>query len=183
MGKGNSAIVIRPEKPQDYAGVHELNRLAFRRESEARLIENLRATSGFIPELSLVAIGGKNVVGHVLFYPISIETPDGDLPALAMAPMAVRPELKKEDISGRLMQQGTRECRRLGYKCIVTMGAQQNYRELGFAPIKWGKLKHSLRVSGGDLMVLELVPGLLDDVRGTVKFPPVFTELWGTATF
>ena len=183
MGKGSRAIVIRPEKPQDYAGVHEINRLAFRRESEARLIEHLRAASGFVPELSLVAVGGKNVAGHALFYPVSIETPDGDLPALALAPMAVRPELKKEDISERLMRQGIRECRRLGYKCIVAMGALETYREFGFVTAKWSGLKPSLRVSGADLMVLELVPGSLDDVRGTVKFPPVFGELWEAVTF
>jgi putative acetyltransferase len=181
MGKGSSMVVIRPEKPQDYAGVHEVNRLAFRRESEARLIENLRGSPGYIPELSIVAVGGKNVVGHVLFLLISIETADGEFPALVMAPMAVRPE-QKEDIGVRLMRQGLKECQRLGHRCVVAIGVPEYYTHFGFAPAQRNGLRPSFGVSGGDLMVLELTPGALDGMKGTVKFPPVFSELWEAVT-
>jgi putative acetyltransferase len=174
-------VVIRPEKPQDYAGVHEVNRLAFRRESEARLIENLRGSPGFVPELSLVAVGGKNVVGHILFIPICIETPDGDFPALVMAPMAVRPE-QREDIGVRLMRQGLKECQRWGYRCVVAIGVPEYYTHFGFVPAPRRGLRLSFGVSGGDLMVLELTLGALNGVKGTVKFPPVFGELWEEVT-
>jgi putative acetyltransferase len=181
MGKGSSMVVIRPEKPRDYAGVHEVNRLAFRRESEARLIESLRGSPGFVPGLSLVAVGGKNVVGHILFSPVSIETPDGEFPALVMAPMAVRPE-QKEDINFKLMRQGLKECQRLGHRCVVAIGALEDYTRFGFTPAHRMGLRPSFRIPVGDLMVLELTPGALDGVKGTVKFPPVFSELWEAVT-
>jgi len=180
MGK-RSAVVIRPEKPQDYAGVHEINRLAFRRENEARLIENLRVSPGYIPELSIVAVGGKNVVGHVIFYPIGIETPAGEFPALLMAPLAVRPS-QKEDVGDRLVTQGIRECRRMGYGCIVVIGTPSYYTRFGFVSVQWLGLRPSFRVSGGDLMALELMPYALEGIKGTVKFPPVFADLWEAVT-
>lgn len=183
MGRGSTTVVIRPEKPQDYAGVHEINRLAFRREGEARLIESLRGAPGFISDLSIVAIGGKNVVGHILFSPVSIETPGGEVPALVLAPMAVRPEYQREDLRERLLRQGLKECQRLGHRCVVATGAPDQLKSFGFSPAQWKGLKPSVRIPEGDLMVLELMPGVLDGVKGTVKFPPVFNELWEAATF
>ena len=180
MGK-RSAVVIRPEKPQDYAGVHEINRLAFRRENEARLIENLRLSPDYIPELSIVAIGGKNVVGHILFCHITIETPAGEFPALLMAPLAVRPS-QKEDVGDRLVAQGIRECRRMGYRCVMVIGAPSYYTRFGFVSVHWPGLRPSFRVTGGDLMAQELIPRALEGINGTVKVPTVFADLWEAAT-
>lgn len=173
-------VVIRPEKPQDYAGIHEVNRLAFRRESEARLVENLRVSPGFIPELALVAVGGKNVVGYVLLSPVNLETPDGSIPTLALMPMAVRPEFLKEDVGLKLLRHAFKECQRQGYKCVVAVGPPERFAPYGFIPAQRKDLRSLPRIPGGELMVLELETGTLDDTRGTIKFPPLFSELWET---
>jgi putative acetyltransferase len=109
-------VTIRPEKPQDYAGIHEINRLVFRRESEARVVEKIRVSSAFIPELALVAIGGKNVVGYALLSPVALEIPEKNIPALALMPLVVRPEYVKEDLGQKLLKHAFRECERMGFK-------------------------------------------------------------------
>ena len=62
-----SSMIIRPETRADHAAIEEVNREAFGREVEARLVENLRRSSSFIPELSLVAARGGSILGHILF--------------------------------------------------------------------------------------------------------------------
>lgn len=42
-----SDLRIRPERPEDYAAIREINRIAFGRDAEARLVEALRASPGF----------------------------------------------------------------------------------------------------------------------------------------
>ena len=52
-----STLTLRPERPADHEAVFEVNRLAFGGADEARLVQALRLSPAFIPELSLVDIG------------------------------------------------------------------------------------------------------------------------------
>ncbi len=175
-------VVIRPEKPRDYAGIHEVNRVAFRREGEARLVENLRRTPGFVPELAIVAVGGKNVVGYALFSPVSLTLSGGEISALVLMPIAVRPEYLKEDVDIKLARHGLKECRRQGYRCVVAIGPSAQYARYGFTPAQHIGLRTSSRIPGGELMVFELAPGAFDGITGTLRFPPVYSDLWEAVT-
>lgn len=60
-------MLIRTERAEDYGQVFRLNEQAFgNREEEAKLVERIRASVEFIPELSIVAEVKGNVVGHIL---------------------------------------------------------------------------------------------------------------------
>ena len=78
-------IVIRPEAPQDQSAVFRVNELAFGQPSEARLVDALRPAA--LPYLSLVAVDGDQVVGHILFTPVTIESEGITSTALGLAPM------------------------------------------------------------------------------------------------
>lgn len=68
------SLVIRPETESDYQAIGEVNELAFGHPAEGKLVKNLRKTPGFITRLSLVAEIEEKVVGHILFFPVKIES-------------------------------------------------------------------------------------------------------------
>jgi len=167
-------ITVRPETTDDFAAIHEVNELAFGREVEAQLIEALRASPEFIPELSLVAIDGDRVVGHILFCPLAIETKDGDVPALALGVLAVRSEFQKQGIGSRLVRDGLKRCRTLEHRIVVVVGHPEYYPRFGFSPARARGLEAPFPVPDEAFMVLELAPGALDAIAGMVRYPPPF---------
>lgn len=62
---------IRAEKPCDVPAVRKVNRLAFGRENEARLVDDLR--SGTHTRTSLVASRKDKIIGYVMFSALSIK--------------------------------------------------------------------------------------------------------------
>lgn len=167
-------FIIRPETPEEYAAIHAVNALAFGREQEARLVDTLRQSPGFTPELSLVAVEAGQVVGHVLFSPIRIETESGDVPILSLAPVAVRPEAQNRGIGSQLIRHGLDECRRLGHTIVVLIGHPNYYPRFGFSPARAMGLEAPFPIPDEAFMALELVPGALAGVTGLVRYPPAF---------
>ena len=83
------ALLIRAEKPEDREAVQRVNRLAFGRDDEVRLVDALR-DEGYV-RLSLVAELGGVVVGHILFSDLPIVGETATVSAVALAPVAVAP--------------------------------------------------------------------------------------------
>jgi putative acetyltransferase len=127
-------LIIRAERVEDRAAISEVNRRAFGGEGEARLVEKIREGANFNPELSLVAIKDGEVVGYVLFSDIIIQGREGDVPALALSPLAVSPEFQNQGIGSELVRRGLRECRRLRHKVAVVLGHPNYYTRFGFFP-------------------------------------------------
>ncbi len=63
-------VEIRPERPDDVAAIRDVNERAFGRQDEARLVDRLRAANKAVT--SLVARDGDQVVGHILFSPVTV---------------------------------------------------------------------------------------------------------------
>lgn len=165
------AITVRAETPEDRAAVHEVNRLAFAGDDEARLAEALH--DGGYARVSLVAEVEGCVVGHILFSNLPIVTDCGLVPALALAPMAVRPEYQKRGIGSALIESGLALCREQGHRIVVVLGHPHFYPRFGFAAKLAEPLASPFR--GRDSwMALELVPGALAGVRGWVRYAPPF---------
>src|SRR5688572_12668622 len=98
-------ITVRPEQQADIDEIYELNKLAFGKENEARLVDLLRTAPGFVPGFSLVAIADSAVVGHILFSKIFVVSGDARFDTLALAPMSVHPHYQKKGVGARLITQ------------------------------------------------------------------------------
>jgi putative acetyltransferase len=170
-------LTIRAETPRDCAGVRAIVCVAFGRPHEARLVDRLRETDAFIPELSLVADDGVEIVGHILFTAIRIRTPVIAVPAVALAPLAVRPDRQNQGIGSTLVRQGLEVCRRLGHRIVVVVGHRAYYPRFGFVPARARGLEAPFPVSDAAFMVCELVPDALHGVRGQIEYPPPFAEV------
>jgi putative acetyltransferase len=170
-------ITIFPEKEEFHCTIREINIRAFGRKNEADLVENLRRSSNFIPELSLMAIKEGRVVGHILFSQIGIQTEKGSLPALALAPMAVHPEFQNQGFGSRLVREGLERCRNLGHKIIVVVGHPEFYPRFGFTSARAKGLEAPFPVPDEAFMVIELAVKALDGVSGTVVYSAPFIEV------
>lgn len=173
---------VCPETATDYAAVHEVNKLAFGGEGEWRLVEALRKSRHFRPELSLVALKDQEIVGHILFSPTVIEgavekgqeAGKNDVPVLVLGPMAILPEFQRQGIGSQLVRHGLEECKRLGFGIVILVGHPGFYPRFGFMPARVKGLECIYKVSNEAFMVAELVPGALNGVRGMVRYPVEF---------
>ncbi|MEX2559075.1 MAG: N-acetyltransferase [Pirellulales bacterium] len=168
-------VVIRSEEAGNRAAIDEVNRLAFGRPHEARLIALLRDEPGFEPGLSLVAVSDDTITGHILFTPVEIVRENGAVTgALALAPMAVRPEWQNQGIGSRLVREGLEACRSRGHQLVVVVGHPEYYPRFGFTPARPHGLEAPFEVPDAAFLVCPLAAAALDDVRGVVHYPPPF---------
>lgn len=170
-------VIVRAETANEYGSVFRVNELAFGRDNEARLVEAIRKTEFFIPELSLVAVKDEKVVGHILISMITVESKQGNIPVLGLAPIAVLPEFQGQGIGSELVCQGIKESRRLGHRAVVLVGHPEYYPRFGFEPARAKGLETAFPVPDEAFMTLELYPGALDGVSGMLVHPPAFKEV------
>jgi putative acetyltransferase len=166
-------IEIRPERPDDVAAIRDVNERAFGTSTEARLVDQLRAANKAV--ISLVALHGDQLVGHVLFSPVTITNAPQSFRGVGLAPMSVLPEFQNQGIGSRLVRDGLVACRDAGYDVVVVLGHVGYYPRFGFARAQDYGLENEYDAADA-FMVLELRKGALEGVGGLVKFAPEFHE-------
>ncbi|MDH6307663.1 putative acetyltransferase [Dysgonomonas sp. PFB1-18] len=177
MDDDNLVIEIRQEEVRDFPAVYNINSNAFNRKDEARLVDRLRLSDAFIPDLSLVAMLDAKVVGHILFTKINIENNDTKVESLALAPVAVSPDLQRRGIGSRLIRYGLEKAKQLGYRSVIVLGHADYYPRYGFEPTTKWQIKAPFNVPANAFMGVELVDGGLSDVKGTVRYAREFEEI------
>ncbi len=174
-------ISIRQEEKGDYKAVFELIEKAFVREKlsnhkEHFLVERLRKSNAFIPELSLVAEVGNKIVGHILVTKLKIKNNRETFDSLALAPVSVLPEYQGKRIGGSLIKQAHRQAKALGYTSIVLLGHETYYPKFGYQQAYTYEIELPFDVPKENCMVIELVENGLKDVNGVVVYPKEFYE-------
>ena len=164
-------ITIRPEAPCDEVGVRETNEEAFDTPLEARLVDALRDATG---RISLVASVDDEVIGHILFTPVTIHPPAG-IKVAGLAPMSVRTALQRQGVGSGLIRAGLEACRRHGYSAVVVVGHPDYYPRFGFVPAHTKGLACEFQVAPEAFKVLELEPGALTGVSGVIHYRPEFS--------
>lgn len=169
---------IRVEQENDFQAIKEVNDLAFGQEGESNLIDKIRKSSAFISDLSLVVeTEDKEIVGHILFSIVVIETAEGNVQSLALAPVAVKPDYQNEGIGSSLIREGLKRSKELGYRSVIVLGHSTYYPRFGFIPASEKDIKSPFEVPDEAFMVIELQKGALDGVQGTVSYPEAFSEV------
>jgi putative acetyltransferase len=119
-------LAVRDETPADFAAIRAVNEAAFGGAQEADLVDALRRDGDLL--LSLVADDG-GVIGHAAFSRVQVE---GD-PAVALAPVAVRPERQRRGAGTALIEHGLQRLRQSGETLVFVLGEPAYYDRFGFA--------------------------------------------------
>ncbi|UQZ32620.1 GNAT family N-acetyltransferase [Paenibacillus sp. PK3_47] len=169
-------MIIRTETAGDYRGVFELNYRAFgNREDESRLIERIRDSEEFIPELSIVAEDNGAIVGHVLLSKAKVVSELTENDVLVLAPLAVHPDAQGRGTGGLLIEEAKRRSSGLGYSVILLIGHPGYYPKFGFKPARqYGLELLQFPVPDDVFQVCELEEGGLDGIKGELRYPGAF---------
>jgi putative hydrolase of the HAD superfamily len=167
-------VTIRQELPEDISAIHHVNRRAFPQETEANLVDLIRERGNLT--LSLVAVNGAEVVGHILFSPIALQPSQNGLRGLGIGPVAILPEMQGKGFGSRLIEAGLNICRERGYDFIVLLGDPRYYSRFGFIPAAEFGLDNEYG-AGEEFQARELKPGILKGTRALVRYVAEFNEV------
>ncbi len=167
-------MLVREEDESDQDAVHAVNVSAFETSAEADLVDALRAQAQ--PIVSLVAEEGGEVVGHIMFSPVSLpEHPN--LKLMGLAPMAVTGQHQRKGIGSALVRAGLEQCKQLGITAVVVLGHPEYYPRFGFAASSRFGIDSEYDVPEDVFMAMELQPGALNGRTGRVKYHAAFGDL------
>ena len=168
-------VEVRFERPIDIDEVRLLNDKAFGQLLEGRIVDNLRKSCNRI--LSLVAISKNKVVGHIMFSPVMIETQEGVIEGMGLAPMAVLPELQNQGIGSILVKEGLRIIRNTPCPFVIVLGHEKYYPRFGFQRAsKYGLKSQWKGIPDEEFMAMILKDSVMKGVSGIVRYRDEFHE-------
>jgi putative acetyltransferase len=159
---------FRDESLDDHKAVRHLHLTSFPGAGEADLVDQLRGDRDAV--ISLVAIEGRVLTGHVMFSRMV-----APFRALGLGPVAVLPDWRRTGIAAALIQDGIKRATNEGWAGIFVFGAPNYYRRFGFQP------KHAegfeSPYAGPHLMALPLNNDELPTRSGRLDHAPAFAAL------
>lgn len=172
-------IIIRQEKTEDYKQVFNLVEKAFKDQpysdgDEQLLVERLRKSDSFIPELSLVAEIDKNIVGYILLTKLKIIDGEKEYATLSLAPVAVLPGYQKMGVGKKLILEAHKRAVDLGHESVILVGHENYYPKFGYKLAKSFNLTFPFEAPDINCMVIELKENALHGIKGMVTYPKEF---------
>ena len=173
-------ITIRQEEKRDYTIVYNLIKAAFANTQESDhkehlLVERLRRSDAFIPELSLVAeTQNGTIVGYILLTKVEIASAEKKVLSLGLAPVAVLPEYQNRGIGSALIKEAHNRAVAAGYRSVVLLGHKDYYPRFGYKKASDFNIEFPFDVPEEYCMAIELFPGALDGVQGIVHYSDPF---------
>lgn len=171
-------ITIRAERPSDRAAIAEVVTTAFGSPAEARLVEAIRASTNFVPELSLVAEVEGRVVGHVMVSVVLLDDGGTQHRIANLSPLAVAPDFQRRGIGSALVRGVTARADDRGEPVVVLEGNPKFYGRFGFEH----SVAHGIRISLPSWAPPEAAQVLLlrnynTSIHGRVVYPPAFDDV------
>ena len=176
-------IVIRPETHRDYKEIISLVLRSFKEGTDysdgtniIALIEEIRDSEYYIPELSFVAELNGKIVGHFLFslFPLSQTKTGGhgsakETDIVMLAPVSVHADYLRQGIGTAMLTLGIEKVREKGFKGINVEGNYNFYNHVGFKTSS----EYGIYPTSGYpkkeprcMMCQETYPGSLKGIRG-----------------
>ena len=172
---------IRKEIESDYKKVFAVIIKAFSNteysdHNEQHLVNKLRKTEAFIPELSLVAEYNNKIIGHIILTKIKIINEKQSFDSLALAPVSVIPEFQNKGVGSKLILTSHKLATEMGFQSIILLGHEKYYPRFGYKMAGEFGIKLPFDVPEENCMAIELIEGSLSGIHGMVEYPKAFYE-------
>ncbi len=165
-------FAVRAFEQSDTGAVSRLVKAAFGGDGEVALIETLRREGEMVCEF--VAATPSEVVGHIAFSRLSMQSGGKGLRAVALAPLAVAPAHQRSGVGKTLTRFALSALREAEEEVVVVLGHPNYYRALGFSALL-AKLLDA-PYSGDAFMALELRAGALAGARWKITYARAFSS-------
>jgi putative acetyltransferase len=162
-------VAVRQERAEDHEAVREVHARAFGDgERVPTLVDALRAAQASMAPLSLVAVVGDRVVGHVMLSACRLDALPRLVDVVSLSPLGVLPAYQGQGIGTRLVAHGLAAAEERGIPLVFLEGSPHYYGKRGFA----------------DATELDFRPPTLRYPPGTFQVAKLSSyEEWMTGTF
>ena len=169
--------VVRPERPGDHPAIRRVVSAAFESDFEADLVERIRASDGYIPDLSVVAVAGGEIAGHAMISRVGLVDGAEQWVVHSLAPVAVAPQHQGKGVGGLLVRTLVRLADERGLPLVTVEGDPAYYGRFGFEPAE----RHGIHMALPEWAPPEAAQVILlssydPALTGRVDYPPAFDE-------
>jgi putative acetyltransferase len=171
-------LIIRAEQPADFDAIADVVEAAFKSPVEARLVEAIRASTNYIPDLSLVAELGGRVVGHIMISFTALRDGDDERWITMLSPLAVAPDLHGQGIGSALVRESTARADARGEPVVILEGSPVYYGRFGFEhSVAHGIHIHLPSWAPPEAAQVLRLKNYDPSIRGQVVYPPAFDDV------
>ena len=175
------SISVREAIRTDASAITEVvkrayDRIPFSNHREHLMVNRLRTSPAYVPQLSLVAEVAGEIVGHILLTRITIRECERSTPYLSLAPLSVVPEFQGRGVGGALINEAHRRARQLDFRSVVVVGIEGYYPKFGYEPLNLYPIKMPLEVNETNCAIVALCPDGLTGLSGLIEYAPEWME-------
>jgi putative acetyltransferase len=165
-------IVIRQERPGDERAVSMLVEAAFGDRSVAEFTESIRASDGYVPELTFVGEDDGEVVGYTMLSYVEVDGLDKRI--LVLTPMAVHPDRQRRGIGAAIVRAALAAADERSEPLVLVEGVPAYYPQFGFeSATALGLERPDERIPDEAWLAIPL-RAYDPSIRGRVVYPPFF---------
>ncbi len=171
-------MIVRPERDDDRPAIYAVVEAAFGKPAEAVLVQRLWASPNYRPGLSLVAVDGDEIVGHVMVTTAWLEDGDWRQDIASLAPLAVTPNRQGSGVGTALLHAVLAVCDERGEPFVVLQGNPRYYERVGFEPAaRYGVTMDLPDWASQEAAQLRRLSAYDPSIRGRVVYPDAFNDL------